>query len=152
MDGNADSVALLAFDTHGLIHIDAIDILDDPASAFEHPHQHSLTAIDDAGLAKAGFMIDVEAQLVLGLGGQEEPVGSVFFKVFDDLLQGRLSIALALFVPINHEAPDPVAVVFVFLFRIECEHAETHQLLICIDGKGPSHAGLLRVGLIRFPQ
>ena len=97
-------------------------------------------------------MINVQAQLVLRLGGQKEPVGAVFFEVFDDLLQGGLAVALALFIPVNHEAPEPVAVVLVLFFRIEYEHAEAHQLLICIDGKGPGHAGLLRVRLVRLPQ
>ena len=97
-------------------------------------------------------MIDVQAQFVLRLSGQEEPVGSVFFEISDDLLQGSLAVALALFVPINHEAPEPVAVVLVLFFRIEYEHAEAHQLFIRIDGKGPGHSGLLRVRLVRLPQ
>ena len=152
MDSNTDAVALPALDAHGFIHIDAIDILDDSVGTFYHPHQHSLIVIDDAGLPEAGFMIDVQAQLVLRIGGQEEPVSAVFFEVVDDLLQSGLTVALALFVPVNHEAPEPVAVVLVLFFRIECEHAEAHQLLICIDGKGPGHAGLLRVSFVRLSQ
>ena len=97
-------------------------------------------------------MINVQAEFVLRLGRQEEPVGAVFFEVFDDLLQGGLAVTLALFAFVDHEAPEPVAVILVLVFRIECEHAEAHQLLICIDGKGPGHAGLLRVGLVRLPQ
>ena len=70
-----------------------------------------------------------------------------FFEVFDDLLQGGLAAALALLVPVDHEAPEPVAVVLVLFFRIEGEHAEAHQFLICIDGKRSRRSGHLGIGL-----
>ena len=97
-------------------------------------------------------MINVQAQLVLRLRGQVEPVRAVVLEILYDFPQGGLAVALALLVLVDHEAPEPVAVVLILFFRIECEHAEAHQLLICIDGKGPGNAGLLRVRLVRLPQ
>ena len=97
-------------------------------------------------------MIDMQAPLVLRFGGQKEPVRAVVPEVLDDLPQRCLAIAFVLLVFVNHKAPEPVAVILILFFGVKGEHAEAHKLLICIDGKGPGHARLLRVGLIGLPQ
>ena len=152
MDGDADAVALSAPDAHGLIHIDAVDILDDTVGAFEHPHQHGLTAVDDAGLPEAGFVIEVQALFVLRRSGQEETVGAVFLEVLNDLLQGGLAVTLALFAFVDHEAPEPVTVVFILFFRIECEHAEADQSVVRVDRERTRSAGVLLIRFFRFFQ
>ena len=152
MDGDADAVALFSPDLQGFVHVHTVKILDELVRALQHPHQHRLIVVNDAGLLEAGFLIDVQAQLVLRLGGKEEPVGAVVPEILDDLLQGGLAEALALFVFVDHEAPEPVAVVLVFVLRIEGEHAEAHQPIVGVDAEGPGHAGVFGVGLLRLPQ
>ncbi len=97
-------------------------------------------------------MIHVQSHLVLGLGGKIKPVGAVVFKVFDYLFHRRLAVALALFVFIDHKAPEPVSVIrFLFLWG-KGEHTEADQFFIGIDRKRPRNAGGLGIGLICLSQ
>ena len=51
-------------------------------------------------------MVYVQAALILRFGGQQDPVRSEDAEIADDLLKSRLTVSLALFVPVDHEAPQ----------------------------------------------
>ena len=97
-------------------------------------------------------MIDVQAPLVFRLGGQVEPVRAVVLEIADDLPQGGLTVALALLVSVDHEAPEPVAVIRVPCLRSEGKHRKADELFVRIDRKRTRDAGVLRVGLVGLFQ
>ena len=152
VNGDAHAVSLLSRDAHSFIHVDAVKAFDRLARALQHPHQDGLAILDDAGLPKASLVIDVQSPLVLRFGGQVEHIRAVGLEIADNFLQSGLTAALVLLRFVDHEAPEPVAIIRIFPFRIKGKHAEAHQLLICIDGKGPGYAGLLCVRLVRLSQ
>ena len=149
---DADAVALPAFDPHGLVHVHAVEVLDDPVGALQHPHEDGFVVVDDAGLPKTCLVVEVQAPLVLGLCGEVEPVRAVGLEIADNFLQSGLTAALVLLRFVDHEAPEPVAIIRIFPFRIKGKHTKAHEPIVRIDGEGPGHAGGLRFGFRKLTQ
>ena len=63
-------------------------------------------------------------------------------------MKRRLTVALALFVFVDHKTPETVPVDGVFILGVQGEHTEANKLFARIDRKRPRRAGRVGIGLI----
>ena len=152
VNGDAHAVALFSPEAHGFIHVDAIEVLDRFAWTLQRPHQHGLAILDDAGLPKARLVIDVQSLLVFRFGGQVEHIRAVGLEIADNFLQSGLTAALVLLRFVDHEAPEPVAIIRIFPFRIKGKHTKAHEPIVRIDAEGTGDAGVLFIRFRRLFQ
>ncbi len=93
-------------------------------------------------------MIDVQSDLVLRCSRQIDHVHIVLFEILDDLMKCRLTVALALFVFVNHKTPETVSVDGILILGVQGEHTEADNRFTRINRKWPRRAGRLGIGLI----